>query len=140
MQGELIKPYTFDVQNIREGYLKAMFPMNDFPLYRKYLLLYRSSENQGVEGLWRRQFDNLGITYRANQNGWWVGHFPFDKKWRISVDGKQVAYYRVDESFVGFPLAQGEHKILIQYWPQSPLRIFLLLSALLATIGLPSTF
>ena len=136
-QGELIRPYTFDVQNIEKGDLKAAFPMNDFPLHRKCVLFYPSSENQGVEGLWRRQFDNLGITYRAKRNGWFVGHYPYDSKWRISVDGKTVPYYRVNESFVGFPLSQGEHKILIQYWPHSPLRALLLISALLTTFGLP---
>jgi len=135
-QGELIRPYTFDVQNIKKGDLKAAFPKNDFPLHRKYVLLYPSSENQGVEGLWRKQFDNLGIIYRAKRDGWLVGHYPYDTKWRISVDGKKVIYYRVNESFIGFPLARGEHKILIQYWPHSPLRILLLVSAILTTFGL----
>jgi hypothetical protein len=136
-QGELIRPYTFDVQNIKKGDLNAVFPKNDFPLSRKYVVLYPSSENQGVERLWRRQFDNLGIIYRAKKDGWLVGHYPYDTKWKISVDGKPVTYYRVDKSFIGFPLTQGEHKILIQYWPHSPLRILLLISALLTTVGLP---
>jgi len=136
-QGELIRPYTFDVQNIKQGEMKAAFPKNDFPLHKRCVLLYPSGENQGVEGLWRRQFDNLGIIYRAKRDGWLVGHYPYDTKWRISVDGKPVAYYRVNKSFIGFPLTQGEHKILIQYWPHSPLRIYLLISALLTTLGLP---
>ena len=137
IQGELIKPYTFDVQNIKEGQLKAAFPINGFPMHQKCVLLYPSSENQGVEGLWRRQFDNLGITYRAKRDGWWVAHYPYDRKWRISVDGMTVSYYRVNKSFIGFPLARGEHKILIQYWPHSLLRILILVSAILTTLGLP---
>jgi len=137
-QGQLVTPYTFDVQNIKEGDLKAAFPKNDFPLYQRCVLFYPSKENQGVEDLWRRQFDNLGLTYRAKRGGWLVGHYPYDPKWRISVDGKPVPYYRVDKSFIGFPLVQGEHKILIQYWPHSPLRILLLISALLTTFGLPA--
>lgn len=136
-QGELIRPYTFDVQNIKKGQLKAAFPKNEFPLHRRCVLLYPSSENQGVEGLWNRQFDNLGIIYRAKRDGWLVGHYPYDRKWRISVDGKQVTYYRVNKSFIGFPLARGEHKILIRYWPHSPLRILLLVSALLTSLGFP---
>jgi Bacterial membrane protein YfhO len=136
-QGELIRPGTFDVQNIKQGELRAAFSVSDFPMHKKCVLLYPSSENQGVEGLWRRQFDNLGIIYRAKRAGWLVGHYPYDTKWRISVDGKPVTYYRVDKSFIGFPLSQGEHKILIQYWPHSPLRILLLVSAVLVTLGLP---
>jgi hypothetical protein len=137
VQGELIRPNTFDVQNIRKGQLRAMFSKDDFPMHRRCVLLYPSSQNQGVESLWEKQFDNLGIVYRAKRDGWWVGHYPYDKKWRISVDGKPVTYYRVNESFIGFPLSKGEHKILIQYWPGSPLRILLLISALLTTLGLP---
>jgi hypothetical protein len=136
-QGELIRPNTFDVQNIKQGELNAAFSKNDFPMHRKCALLYPSSENEGVEGLWRRQFDNLGIIYRAKRDGWLVGHYPFDTKWRIFVDGKPTAYYRVNESFIGFPLARGEHRILISYWPHSPLRILLLISAVLTTLGLP---
>ena len=136
-QGELIRPYTFDVQNIKKGELKAAFPKNDFPLHQKCVLLYPSTNNQGVQGLWRSQFDNLGITFKAKKDGWWVGHYPYDKKWRITVDGNSVAYYRVNKSFIGFPLVHGEHKILIQYWPDSPLRILLLVSAILTTLGLP---
>lgn len=136
-QGELIRPYTFDVQNIKQGQLNAAFPRNDFPFYHKCVLLYRSGDNQGVVGLWKKQFDNLGLIYNAKEDGWFVGHYPYDAKWRISVDGKPVAYYRVDKSFIGFPLTQGEHKILIAYWPQSPLRIYLLVSAILTTLGLP---
>ena len=137
-QGALIRPYTFDVQNIKKGKLKAAFPKNDFPLNHRAVLLYPSSDNQGVEGLWRKQFDNLGIIYRSKRDGWWVGHYPYDVKWKISVDGKPVTFYRVDESFIGFPLGKGEHKILIQYWPDSPLRILLLISALVTTVGLPA--
>ena len=136
-QGELIRPYTFDVQNIKQGQLNAAFPGNDFPLHHRCVLLYRSGDNQGVVGLWKRQFDNLGLIYNAKKDGWFVGHYPYDTKWRISVDGKPVAYYRVNKSFIGFPLTQGEHKILIAYWPQSPLRILLLVSAILTTLGLP---
>ncbi len=136
-QGELIRPYTFDVQNIKQGELKAAFSKNDFPMHHKCVLFYPSSENQGVEKVWRKQFDNLGTIYRAKRDGWWVGHYPYDPKWRISVDGKPVPYYRVDKSFIGFPLGRGEHKILVQYWPHSPLRIFLFISALLTTLGLP---
>jgi hypothetical protein len=136
-QGELIRPYTFDVQNIKEGVLTAAFPSDDFGGDKKFILYYPSPANDGVTGLWRRQFDNLGINYRAGRNGWLVCHYPYDTKFKISVDGKGVKYYRTNKSFIGFPLTGGEHKILIQYWPQSPLRILLLISACLTTLGLP---
>jgi hypothetical protein len=136
-QGELIRPYTFDAQNIKEGILTAAFPKDDFGGQKKFILYYPSRDNYGVTGLWRRQFDNLGIIYNAPKDGWLVCHYPYDTKFKISVDGREVKYYRTNKSFIGFPLAHGEHKILIQYWPQAALRFLLLISAILTTIGLP---
>jgi len=136
-QGALIRPNTFDVQNIKQGELRAAFSKDTFPMHQRCVLMYSSRANQGVEGLWRKQFDNLGIIYRAKRDGWLVGHYPYDTKFKISVDGKQVIFYRTNKSFIGFPLTRGEHKILIQYWPHSPLRVLLLVSALLTTLGLP---
>jgi hypothetical protein len=137
VQGELIRPYTFDVQNIKKGMLIAAFPKDDFKAQRKFVLYYPSGHNNGVTGLWQKQFDNLGIVYNAPRNGWLVCHYPYDTKFRINVDGNDVRYYRTNKSFIGFPLSQGKHRILIQYWPHSPLRILLLISAVLTTLGLP---
>jgi len=136
-QGELIRPFTFDVQNIRAGTLTAAFPRDDFDGGKKFILYYPSPDNDGVTGLWKKQFDNLGINYRAGHDGWLVCHYPYDRKFKISVDDREVQYYRTNKSFIGFPLAKGEHKILIQYWPQTPLRFFIFISALLTTLGLP---
>lgn len=135
-QGRLIVPYTFDVQNMKRGELNAAFPLNDFPMHQQCVLLYPSKANEGVERVWLRQFDNLGIIYRARISGWLVIHEPYDPKWKITVDGNVVDYYRVNKSFIGFPLAAGEHKILIQYWPHSPLRFLLLVSVILTTLGM----
>ena len=52
-QGALIRPYTYDVQNIKEGYLTAAFPKDDFGGDRKFMFYYPSAENDGVTGLWR---------------------------------------------------------------------------------------
>jgi hypothetical protein len=136
-QGELVRPYTFDVQNIKEGVMKVAVPKNDFVARQKFAFLYPSDKNTGVMKLWRSQYDNLGIDYRAPRTGWVVFQYPYDKKWKITVDGKIVDYYKVNKSFVGFPLVQGDHKILIQYWPDTSLRVWLLISAILTTLGLP---
>src|SRR5262249_37961871 len=119
-QGELLRPYTFDVQNIHKGQLRAAFPKNDFPFHNKCVLIYPSPENPGVEGLWKKQFDHLGITYRADKDGWLVVHQPYDPKWSISVDGRPTTYYRVNKCFLGFALSGGEHRILMEYWPHTP--------------------
>jgi len=135
-QGELIRPYTFEVSNIQQGDLHAAFPKDVFPLGRACSLYYPSPAAQGVERIWRKQFDHWGFIYRAKSSGWLVIHEPYDTKWQIMVDGKKVQYYRANESFIGFYLDQGEHKILIEYWPNTPLRFFLLLSVIMTSASL----
>lgn len=137
VQGELVRPYTFDVQNIKEGKLTAAIPRADFIPGQQFVFFYPSDKNAGVLGLWKSQYDNLGIDYRAQRSGWAALQYPYDEKWKITVDGKTIKYYRVNKSFVGFPIAQGDHKILIQYWPDTSLRFWLLVSAVLTTVGLP---
>lgn len=42
---------------------------------------------------------------------------PFDKGWRVSVDGKRVTPLMVNIGFTGFPVEKGEHAIELQYVP-----------------------
>lgn len=135
-QGELVRPYTFDVQNIKEGMLKAAIPKKDLVSDRKFAFDYPSNRKTGVMNFWQRQYDNLGFDYRAPKTGWLVFQYPYDKKWRITVNGQNTDFYKVNKSFIGFPLSQGDHKILIQYWPDTTLRFWLLVSAILTTLGL----
>ena len=125
------------MQNIKEGKLTAAIPRADFIPGQQFVFFYPSDKNAGVLGLWKSQYDNLGIDYRAQRSGWAVLQYPYDEKWKITVDGKTIKYYRVNKCFVGFPIAQGDHKILIQYWPDTSLRFWLLVSAVLTTVGLP---
>lgn len=136
-EGEIIRPYTFDVQNIKEGMMMVAIPKYEYIAQQPFAFFYPSDKNNGVVRLWRSQYDNLGIDFHAEKTGWVVFQYPYDKKWKITVDDKVVEYYRVNKSFIGFPLAQGDHKILIQYWPDTSLRFWLLLSAVLTTLGLP---
>ena len=39
-QGELVRPYTFDVQNIREGWVNFALPADEYLPNRKYVLLF----------------------------------------------------------------------------------------------------
>lgn len=136
VQGSLINPYTFDVQHMKEGMLSAAFPKNEYYAGEKFRFLYAVDKSEGVVNVWQQSYDNLGLTYRAQADGWILLHYPFSTKWRISVDGKPVTYYKANKSFMAFPIQAGDHRIHIQYWPHTPLRLMLLISAILTTIGL----
>jgi hypothetical protein len=137
-QGDLIRPYTFDVQNIKEGQLTAAIPKNTYLSKLNYNFLFAYDRNEGVLNIWRSQYDNLGMTYRAGRDGWLVFQYPYSAHWKITIDGKGTDYYRVNKSFIGVPVSKGDHKILVQYNPGSFLRTALLLSVILTTLGLPA--
>ena len=131
-QGQIAAPDTFDFNNVRQGYFTVAFSPQEFPMNDAYVLT-RTPRMEGIIKVTRWQSDNFGFDYRASRNRWLVFHYPYDRKWEISVDGQLVKFYRVNKSFIGLPLKRGEHHILLQYWPHSPLRAMLLISMVLAT-------
>ncbi len=56
-------------------------------------------------------------TASCSADSFFVTSFPFRKGYEAWVDGKQVPVQLVNESFVGFPLSAGSHKITVTYQP-----------------------
>jgi hypothetical protein len=133
VQGELLRPMTFDVQNIKEGKVFVALPVNMPLTGLKGVLVLKMRDASGITSVWRHHSDETGITFQAPADGWLGIQFPYDPKWRIEVDGKPVHFYRADKSFIGLPVMQGEHRILVRYWPYSWLRWGLPLSILLTS-------
>ena len=137
-QGRLVSPYTFDVQNIAEGKLVVALPRN-----RKWghngsvVFTYPAQNEIGITRVWRYEPDTLGLDYVAEEDGWFVMHYPFDKKWKVTIDGKPGEIYKANYCFMAVPVSKGNHRILFQYWPDTSLRFFLGLSYLmvLTTLG-----
>jgi hypothetical protein len=133
-QGQLLRPMTFDVQNIKEGKVFVALPANTSFAGLKGVLLLKSRDASGITSVWLHHSDDTGITFQAPADGWLGIQYPYDAKWRIDIDGKPARFYRADKSFIGLPITQGEHKILIRYWPGSWLRWGLPLSAVLTCV------
>lgn len=132
-QGELLQPMTFDVQNIKEGKIFVALPANTSLAGMSGILLLKMRDASGITSVWLHHSDETGINFQAPEDGWLGIQYPYDPKWRIGVDGKPVHFYRVNKSFIGLPITQGEHKILIRYWPDSWLRWGLPLSAIVTS-------
>ena len=41
---------------------------------------------------------------------------PYQKGWKIKVDGKKVNYYKMYDIFIGIDLKKGKHSIEMQYY------------------------
>ncbi|MBL8012723.1 MAG: YfhO family protein [Candidatus Omnitrophica bacterium] len=132
-QGKLIVQGTFDVGNVHDGRLSVLLPEDRDVRGMDLTLTVQPSP---IKGVWLNQHDRMGLTYDVSQNGWLVIHYPFDPKWRITVDGKHVQVFRANEFFMAIAVTQGEHKILFEYWPQTPLRGLIMISVVLSLIFL----
>ena len=125
VQGKLTQDFTFDVQNVREGWLILQLP-SGMDINSPIELHVKMP--QGISDVWQNNHDRLGITYEAWRDGWLVIHYPYDPKWQITIDGALARVYRVNRYFIGTPITKGTHKVSIEYWPHTPLRFLLTLS------------
>jgi len=132
VQGVLKDPYTFDVQNVRAGWLVMLLPAEENVEGMKIELKVKSPEY--ISNVWRNEQDHLGITFNAPHDGWIIFHYPYDSKWHLSVDDKPTPLYKVNQYFMGTPIPKGEHQVLLTYWPDTPLRWLLIVSMILSFI------
>jgi len=119
-QGKLVRPFTFDVQNVHTEKLTVLVPEGFIVSDPEVRLSVRLPE--GLLKVSRNEHDNFGFEYRAEMDGWLVIHYPYDKKWRLILDGNPVSLFRANGYFIAFPVSKGDHQILLQYWPDTWLR------------------
>ena len=127
-QGDLVYPFTFDVNNVRDGYVTVLMPER-MPIGHETIELHVWTSAQLVN-VWRNTQDEFGFIYNTPRSGWWVMHMPFDPKWELFIDGNKTALSKINRYFIGAPLSAGGHKILLTYWPDSPLRPLIVVSVL----------
>jgi len=131
-QGLLNVPYTYDVQNVRVGWMTVLLPVEESITFNNLDLKVKLPDY--ISDVWRNEHDHLGITFNAPSDGWMVLHYPYDLKWHLTVDGKPAALYRVNQYFMGAPVSKGGHKVLLNYWPDTPLRWLLSISMVLTVV------
>lgn len=56
-----------------------------------------------------------GGTIDMPENGYFVTSYPWRKGYYVRVDGREVKPYRVNTSFIGFPLSAGRHEFSLYY-------------------------
>lgn len=129
VQGAISEPFTFDVNNIKDGYLTIGLPKDTKLQSQELTLILKQSGD--ILNVWRNTDDQLGVTFLAMAPGWLIVHYPFDTKWQVKVDGKIVKSEVANEYFLSVRIPEGKHQVLFSYWPLSPLRIFIPISIIL---------
>lgn len=64
--------------------------------------------------------DTISGAIDVTDDGWFNASLPYDKNFRITVDGKSVDYFKTNTAFIGFPITSGYHKISITF--EAPLK------------------
>jgi hypothetical protein len=131
-QGNLVRPFTFDVQNVQTGKLTILLP-GDFNAADSQVKL-EVKVPEGLLDIWRNEHDNFGFEYKAEKPGWLVLHYPYDAKWQLTLDEKPTKVFKVNKYFIGFPVEKGVHNILLEYWPDTWLREMIKVSSVLIVI------
>ena len=65
-------------------------------------------------------YDSIEGTIDVKNDGWFNISLPYDKNFRISLDGEKIEYFKTNTAFIGFPVTSGKHDIVITY--EAPLK------------------
>ncbi len=93
---------TFEIENIEH-----------------YILDYETFKNKTVDPLnidkTQTKGDQIKGTINVKKDGYFALSIPYDEAFKIYVDGKKQNYEKVNQTFIGFPIKKGDHKIEIIY-------------------------
>ncbi|MBQ9078884.1 MAG: YfhO family protein [Ruminococcus sp.] len=56
----------------------------------------------------------------VRKDGWFNISLPYDKNFKVTVDGEPVEYFKTNTAFIGFPITAGHHDIEISF--EAPLK------------------
>lgn len=76
--------------------------------------------------------DKIYASVEIEKDGYFVTTLPYDKGFKIKVDGKIVNYEKVNTAYVGFKLEKGKHNIVIEY--RAPFKTLGLIMSLVGII------
>ncbi len=115
-QGHLIRPFTFDVNNVVRGALTVALPRAAGGAMTGQVAL-EVDRDPLVTQVWRNEADNLGITYQAPSDGWMVIRNPYEGGWHATVNGKPEFVWAANKTSMAVAVEKGENRILLQYKP-----------------------
>lgn len=103
-------------------------------------------ENMGEEALYENPLENVSFSrdgdsltgsLETGQDGYLITSIPYDKNFRITVDGEEIKAEKVNTAFLGGKVPEGTHEIEISYQaPGKNLGFFLTGAGMIAFVCL----
>lgn len=94
---------------------------DDFILYS----IDKDAANEMLENLSKKQINitkieknKLNFTIDSEKNDTLLLTIPYDKGWKIYVDGKEANYFELMDTFIGLKLNKGKHHVKMVYYPK----------------------
>lgn len=96
---------------------KGTFTVHDPKAYLvdSSILKERSSDVDPLVGVRRQDSNGLSGSINVKENGYFITSLPYQKGFRVLLDGKRIDYEKVNTAFVGFPITKGKHTVDISY-------------------------
>lgn len=115
---------NYQLENIQGWTIKAD------SLYRDDITVPQLHTNQSKDGK-----TVLNGSIAMAENGWFFTSYPYRDGYKVLVDGVEIPYEKVNTAFLGFPLDEGVHDIVITYVaPGFPLGLTLSILGFLGTV------
>ena len=134
INGNLYHTYEFDkggVFKISDSYKGSNIDIriiSDIKFDKEIdILIYYFDDEVFVEDIEKLQTNQLDITYykgnkikgkiKVDDYKVLFTTIPYEKGWKILVDGEKVDYYSIYDNFIGLDLTTGEHTIEFEFTP-----------------------
>ena len=136
VQGEITKPFSFDVHNMIPDSIVFSLPKN---FEKEKLTLNLSYSNQfqaGIVDVFHNTNDHLGLVVDSESDGWFLYHTPFSKQFKVMMNDTEIPIYKANGAFIAVPLKKGINRIEYLYKPNNKIPTLILLSLILSLLFL----
>jgi uncharacterized membrane protein YfhO len=82
-----------------------------------------------------RRGTKLELSASMAGGGWVIASEPAWRGWRAIENGNELTIHNADQTFIAFYLPQGEHRVTLEYRPQSFMRGAWISASTLAAIA-----
>ena len=115
--------YTFDYtlssaksfRNVNITFSKGVHYIDEVELYSLDNIYVKNLKNNVDKFKFKAKGDNISGHVDVSKDGYFVLSIPYDKGFKISVDGTEINYEKVNKSFIGFKIDKGVHDIDITF-------------------------
>ncbi len=109
------------------------YMLSDFEIYNLDVSAFESMQRDdfNIDRAFTKG-DTIQGSINVIHDGWFNLSVPYDKGFKISVDGADTEYYKTNTAFIGFPINAGKHNIIIEY--HAPFRTAGIVTSLTGTV------